>query len=302
MRVGRSQGVLAASLCLLGLEVATAATPTQAVTVPLTAAPVISTVHADGTDVVIGWYGVKGATGYEIMRAPDPQQPATKVASLADTSLGYRDRQAGPGPLYYQVVAVGAGGSRMASAWFAFAPTTGGAGITATSRPVAPAGSPVPGGPAALGSQTVGSSAGGAATGTGGAAGASGTNPAQCSCCSPVPSSTPMLVRLSAVAGYNAMLVPSAARALILGVSILIESSAASSSAIVAAIDVTSQGMPMTHFLTLQPASVNGKTVWADTRAVRILTDPGSSIQFRVAGGTTAGGGATLTGEVLASQ
>jgi hypothetical protein len=79
-------------------EVAVAAQPVTAVTVPLTAAPAVSRVVADGTDIVIAWYGVNGATGYEVLRAPDPQQPQTTVVRLSSTPARLSRQAGGDGP------------------------------------------------------------------------------------------------------------------------------------------------------------------------------------------------------------
>lgn len=84
------------------------------------AVPIIARASADGADVVVAWWGVRGAVSFEIFRTTDPAQPATRLAQLSNTSLGYRDKRAGAGPFHYQVVAVGANGTRSASAWFPF--------------------------------------------------------------------------------------------------------------------------------------------------------------------------------------
>jgi hypothetical protein len=84
-------------------------------------APTVKSASADGADVLVTWSGVRSAPGgYEVWRAPTPQQRPTRVAAVASTLLSARDKQAGTGPFYYQVVAVGAGGSRAASPWFGF--------------------------------------------------------------------------------------------------------------------------------------------------------------------------------------
>jgi hypothetical protein len=138
----RAASMLASTLAIAPvLTTAVTVPPAPKIAVPLVAAPVVSRVFADGTDVVIAWYGVRGAAAYEIVRAPDPQQSPTTVARLSDSSLGYRDKQAGPGPFYYQVVAVGADGSRLASAWTGFNTKSATLGPGPTS-PVAPLSSP----------------------------------------------------------------------------------------------------------------------------------------------------------------
>ena len=77
-------------------------------------------VSGDGTSVGFSWWAVKGATRYELLKTPDPSQPPTTVATLPSTTLGYRDPQGGTGPVYYQLVAVGANGSRTPGAWFLY--------------------------------------------------------------------------------------------------------------------------------------------------------------------------------------
>jgi hypothetical protein len=86
--------------------------------------PTFASVTGDGAGVSFSWWAVRGATGYELLRTPDPQQKPATIASLPNTTLGYRDTQAGAGPLYYQLVALGPGGSRSGGAWFLYlAPT-----------------------------------------------------------------------------------------------------------------------------------------------------------------------------------
>jgi hypothetical protein len=132
MRYRQRFGVVWTMIGWLCGGAAVAATPAPAVTAAPMSAPTVSSVFADGPDVVVGWYGTKGAAGYEVLRAADPQQAATTVAKLSNTSLGYRDKKANTGPHYYQIVAVGAHGSRLASKWIPFRP---------------PPGAPVPGSP-----------------------------------------------------------------------------------------------------------------------------------------------------------
>ncbi len=87
-------------------------------------APTVQSANADGTDVILSWSAVKSAPGgYEVWRAKNPSQRPIRVGALSPTILNYRDKQAGSGPFYYQVVAVGAGGTRAASAWFGFNPS-----------------------------------------------------------------------------------------------------------------------------------------------------------------------------------
>ncbi|HEX6822503.1 MAG TPA: membrane dipeptidase [Candidatus Sulfotelmatobacter sp.] len=82
--------------------------------------PTFAGVSGDGISVGFSWWAVKGASGYELLRTPDPQQKPVTVATLPSTTLGYRDTQPGTGPQYYQLVAVTAGGARFPSAWFLY--------------------------------------------------------------------------------------------------------------------------------------------------------------------------------------
>lgn len=84
--------------------------------------PTFAGVSGDGVSVGFSWWAVKGATGYELLRTPDPQQKPVTIATLPNTTLGYRDTQPGTGAQYYQLVAVGAGGARFTSAWFLYLP------------------------------------------------------------------------------------------------------------------------------------------------------------------------------------
>jgi hypothetical protein len=59
-------------------------------------------------------------SGYEIWRTANPKQRPSRVGAVSAGMLDYRDKQAGAGPFYYQIVAIGAGGSRAASSWFGF--------------------------------------------------------------------------------------------------------------------------------------------------------------------------------------
>jgi hypothetical protein len=82
--------------------------------------PTFAGVTGDGSGVGLSWWAVKGATGYEVLRTPDPQRVPTRIASVSSTTLGYRDAQAVVGPVYYQLVAILAGGARATSAWFEY--------------------------------------------------------------------------------------------------------------------------------------------------------------------------------------
>lgn len=81
-------------------------------------------VKGDGTNVGFSWWAVKGAISYELVRTLHPHQKPVTLALLPRTTLGYLDKNAGTGPLYYQLVALGPSGSRVAGAWFQYvAPT-----------------------------------------------------------------------------------------------------------------------------------------------------------------------------------
>lgn len=100
-------------------------------------APVVQSAVADASGVVVTWSAVASAPGgYELWRAPDPAQRAVRVGAVAQTLLNCRDKQPTAGPAYYQVVAIGKGGSRAASPWFAFPPSFN---STVTPGVVAPA-------------------------------------------------------------------------------------------------------------------------------------------------------------------
>lgn len=82
--------------------------------------PMFAGVSGDGVSVGFSWWAVKGAASYELLRTPDPQQKAVTIATLPNTTLGYRDTHPATGPQYYQLVAVTAGGARFTSAWFLY--------------------------------------------------------------------------------------------------------------------------------------------------------------------------------------
>jgi hypothetical protein len=79
--------------------------------------PMFAGVSGDGASVGFSWWAVKGATGYEMLRSPSPQQNPTKIASLPNTTLGYRDTHPARGSVYYQLVAIGAHGARVTGEW-----------------------------------------------------------------------------------------------------------------------------------------------------------------------------------------
>lgn len=100
-------------------------------------APIIQSASANGADVVVAWSGVQSAPGgYEVWRAASPQQRPIRVGAVSASLLNYRDKQPGAGPFYYQVVAVGKGGSRAASPWFAVNATFTGNTATGVNAPI----------------------------------------------------------------------------------------------------------------------------------------------------------------------
>jgi hypothetical protein len=86
--------------------------------------PTFAGVTGDATGVSFAWWAVKGATGYVLLRTPDPQVNPTTVASVSSTTLGYRDTLSIAGTRYYQLAAVLPGGARTTSAWFEYSPPT----------------------------------------------------------------------------------------------------------------------------------------------------------------------------------
>jgi len=100
-------------------------------------APVVQSAIADATGVVVTWSAVTSAPGgYELWRAPNPSQRAVRVGAVAQTLLNCRDKQPAAGPVYYQVVAVGKGGSRAASPWFGFLPSVNATATTGVVTPI----------------------------------------------------------------------------------------------------------------------------------------------------------------------
>jgi len=96
------------------------------------APPSIQSVSADGADIVVTWTGVQNAPGgYEVWRAASPNQRPTRIAAVLSSTWQHRDKQAAGGASYYQIVAVGSGGSRASSAWT----QAGAAGITKNPSP-----------------------------------------------------------------------------------------------------------------------------------------------------------------------
>src|SRR5262249_53737086 len=70
------------------------------------APPIIQSVSSGGTGVAVTWASVPNAPGgYEIWRAPQPQERAVRVGAVSSTTLSFLDKQAGSAPYFYQVVA-----------------------------------------------------------------------------------------------------------------------------------------------------------------------------------------------------
>jgi hypothetical protein len=86
--------------------------------------PTFAGVTGDTAGVSFSWWAVKGATGYELLRTPDPRVNPTTVASVSSTTLGYREPLLVTGTRYYQLAAVLPGGARTTSAWFEYSPPT----------------------------------------------------------------------------------------------------------------------------------------------------------------------------------
>ena len=117
MRLHWRHGIVVVALSVIVLRGAVAATPMTQQSMPL-GTPVFARVQGDGEGVNFSWWAVKGATvGYKLLRAPDPQSTPQTVATLPIGTLGARDEHPAAGAAYYQLVALGAGGARSASAW-----------------------------------------------------------------------------------------------------------------------------------------------------------------------------------------
>jgi hypothetical protein len=112
-------GITAATSSLAQLAAPPAAPKAAAAVSTAPATPVFARVSGDGSSVSFAWYSAKGATGYEVRRSPDQQSVAT-LATLPSTTLGYEDRSPVSGPVYYQLVARGLGGSATAGAWLLY--------------------------------------------------------------------------------------------------------------------------------------------------------------------------------------
>lgn len=80
--------------------------------------PSVQGVNTDGADVVVVWTSVQNAPGgYEVWRAAAPNQRPTRIAAVSSSTRQYRDKQGAGSSSYYQIVAVGLGGSRASSGW-----------------------------------------------------------------------------------------------------------------------------------------------------------------------------------------
>ncbi len=147
-----SKGTRMALVAVLAAVLQTISAEPQSLTSPNSSSvPMFAGVKGDGTNVGFSWWAVKGAISYELVRTLHPHQKPVTLASLPRTTLGYLDKNAGTGPLYYQLVALGLSGSRVAGAWFQYvAPTvesTSGVGgdvlVVWSGVPKAPGGSEV---------------------------------------------------------------------------------------------------------------------------------------------------------------
>lgn len=119
------KGTRMALVAVLAAVLQTISAEPQSLTSPNSSSvPMFAGVKGDGTNVGFSWWAVKGAISYELVRTLHPHQKPVTLASLPRTTLGYLDKNAGTGPLYYQLVALGPSGSRVAGAWFQYvAPT-----------------------------------------------------------------------------------------------------------------------------------------------------------------------------------
>lgn len=80
--------------------------------------PAFAAINGDGQKIGFAWWAVKGATlGYELLRASDPQAAPTSIATVAAGTLGATDAHPAATGAYYQLVALGAGGTRTSSTW-----------------------------------------------------------------------------------------------------------------------------------------------------------------------------------------
>ena len=101
-----------------GLPMAPAAPATASASSPSLGTPVFASIIGDGKVVNFAWWAVKGATaGYEVLRTTNPQAPTTTIATVPAGTLGATDVQPGATGMYYQLVAIGPGGTRAAGAW-----------------------------------------------------------------------------------------------------------------------------------------------------------------------------------------
>jgi hypothetical protein len=119
MRVGGLRKLLVFGLLAIGARSGLGQPVVEAVKL---AAPTLARLSGDGINVELAWYGVKGAAGYQVLRAPDPTRPPTFVVTLPATTLGFSDVPGSAGPLYYRIVATGPKGESAASTWFPYEP------------------------------------------------------------------------------------------------------------------------------------------------------------------------------------
>ena len=93
--------------------------------------PSIGGINIGPAGAIIRWTTVQpAAAGFEIWRSADPQQPATRVGSVASGTTTFTDPKPLAGASYYQVVALG-GGARAASSWTASGTAPAGSGAAA---------------------------------------------------------------------------------------------------------------------------------------------------------------------------
>jgi hypothetical protein len=112
--------------------------------------PSVGGIAIGPTGALITWTTVQPApAGFEVWRSADPQQPGTRIGSVASGTTTFTDRKPLAGTAYYQVVALG-GGARAASSWTAAAAAPAASGATAVA-PSPGTGTPVATGPSACG-------------------------------------------------------------------------------------------------------------------------------------------------------
>ena len=101
--------------------------------------PTITSVTPGPVGTSIAWTSAQPSPGgYEIWRTADPTQRPSRVGTTPAGMLTFNDKQSPGGTQYYQVTALGAGGTRAASPWFSAAGTnTPAANAASATQPTA---------------------------------------------------------------------------------------------------------------------------------------------------------------------